>query len=137
MSAQVAAPEQRGVTATVAVVVATRDGTSQWYVRSIVSAAIRVGVTCRVLDLGPEASEREIATALEELGRDPDVRAVIPQTPLPSGVCAARLLALIPPAKDIDGANPLRLGRLAVVSPRSRRRQHAQSSSCSTTTRFP
>lgn len=87
MSAQVAALEQRGVTATVAVVVATRDGTSQWYVRSIVSAAIRAGVTCRVLDLGPEASEREIATALEELGRDPGVHGVILRRRRPA-VCA-------------------------------------------------
>lgn len=117
VSAQVAVLQRRGITATLAVVVATEDGSSQWYVRSIASAAVKAGVTCRVLDLGAEASERDIATRLEQLGRDPDVHGVILQTPLPSGVCAARLLALIPPAKDIDGANPLSLGRLAAGEP--------------------
>ena len=117
VSAQAAVLAERGITATLAVVVATSDGSSRWYVRSIGAAAAKAGVACRVLDLGADASESDIATRIEELGRDPGVHGIILQTPLPGGVSAARLVTLIPPAKDIDGANPLSLGRLAVGEP--------------------
>jgi methylenetetrahydrofolate dehydrogenase (NADP+)/methenyltetrahydrofolate cyclohydrolase len=42
------------------------------------------------------------------------VNGIILQTPLPEGVRTDSLVGLIAPEKDIDGANPLSLGRLAV-----------------------
>ncbi len=44
---------------------------------------------------------------------DPDVHGIICQTPLPAGLSLAAAGAFIDPAKDVDGANPLSLGRLA------------------------
>jgi methylenetetrahydrofolate dehydrogenase (NADP+) / methenyltetrahydrofolate cyclohydrolase len=40
------------------------------------------------------------------------VHGIILQTPLPSGLRLAELAASIEPAKDVDGANPVSLGRL-------------------------
>ena len=42
---------------------------------------------------------------------------IILQTPLPDGVAAARLVGHIAAHKDVDGANPISLGRLAVGEP--------------------
>jgi methylenetetrahydrofolate dehydrogenase (NADP+)/methenyltetrahydrofolate cyclohydrolase len=96
-----------------AVVIATADESSAWYVRSIAKAAAAVGIVCDIVDLGATATAEEIRAALRRLGEDDAVHGIILQTPLPTGVDVADLAAAIPPAKDVDGANPASLGRLA------------------------
>ncbi len=100
-----------------AIVVATADGSSAWYVRSIAKAAAAVGIVCDVVDLGDAASTEEIRTVLDRLGEDAAVHGIILQTPLPEGVDAADLVPAIAPGKDVDGANPASLGRLAAGLP--------------------
>ncbi|WP_232666444.1 bifunctional 5,10-methylenetetrahydrofolate dehydrogenase/5,10-methenyltetrahydrofolate cyclohydrolase [Pseudonocardia sp. TRM90224] len=106
-----------GTVARLAVVVATDDGGSRWYVRSIGKAAAAVGVDCVVHDLGVDATSTDLGARLAELSADPAVHGIILQTPLPAGVDAAELAGRIPPAKDVDGANPESLGRLAAGLP--------------------
>ena len=96
-----------------AIVSASDDASSAWYVRSLVTAAGKVGIEADVVALGADADEGTIAAALQQLSAAPDVHGIILQTPLPAGVDHGRLVAEIAPAKDVDGANPLSLGRLA------------------------
>jgi methylenetetrahydrofolate dehydrogenase (NADP+) / methenyltetrahydrofolate cyclohydrolase len=100
-----------------AVVVATADESSAWYVRSIAKSAAAAGITCDVEDLGAAATAEEIRAALRRLGEDDAVHGIILQTPLPDGVDVADLTTAIDPAKDVDGANPASLGRLAAGLP--------------------
>lgn len=104
------------VTAGVAVVLATDNESTAWYVRAIEREAGLLGIDCMVHDLG-QATTGRIAQRIEELNRNPLVHGIILQTPLPEGVEASDLVGLISPAKDIDGANPLSLGRLSVGLP--------------------
>jgi methylenetetrahydrofolate dehydrogenase (NADP+) / methenyltetrahydrofolate cyclohydrolase len=99
------------------VVVATDDEATAWYVRSIASAAVKAGIGCEVEDLGPQATAAGIEAQLRALSRDPTVDGIILQTPLPGGVRLAELAAAIDPAKDVDGANPVSLGRLMTGLP--------------------
>ena len=108
---------QGGIHPALAVVIATDDGSTHWYVRSIERAAEAAGIGCRVIDLGHDATEQVLASVLRDLGAEPSVHGIILQTPLPAGVRTDALVGLIPPEKDIDGANPLSLGRLAVGQP--------------------
>ncbi|MFI7533609.1 bifunctional 5,10-methylenetetrahydrofolate dehydrogenase/5,10-methenyltetrahydrofolate cyclohydrolase [Streptosporangium sp. NPDC049376] len=107
----------RGRPARLAVVTATDDEASAWYVRSIVNAARKVGIECEVADLGPRAGAGEIRDRLEALSADEWVSGIILQTPLPKGTKLEDLASAIVPAKDVDGANPLSLGRLAAGLP--------------------
>ncbi|WP_018352841.1 bifunctional 5,10-methylenetetrahydrofolate dehydrogenase/5,10-methenyltetrahydrofolate cyclohydrolase [Longispora albida] len=100
-----------------AVVTATDSEASAWYVRSLASMARRVGILCEITDLGPAAGEQEIVRVLELLSADPGVHGVILQTPLPAGLKLPDLARAIDPAKDVDGANPESLGRLAAGLP--------------------
>jgi methylenetetrahydrofolate dehydrogenase (NADP+)/methenyltetrahydrofolate cyclohydrolase len=100
-----------------AVVTATDDESSAWYVRSIAAAAGKAGIACDVIDLGPRATATEIETTLAAQSADPAVHGIILQTPLPGGARLAELAAAIDPAKDIDGANPASLGRLVAGLP--------------------
>jgi methylenetetrahydrofolate dehydrogenase (NADP+) / methenyltetrahydrofolate cyclohydrolase len=106
-----------GTPALLAVVVATADESSAWYVRAIARAARRCEVLIRVVDLGPGATGEDLQIALAELADDPTVSGIILQTPLPDGVFGTELAGLIPPGKDVDGANPVSAGRLAAGVP--------------------
>jgi methylenetetrahydrofolate dehydrogenase (NADP+)/methenyltetrahydrofolate cyclohydrolase len=105
-----------GVTPTLAVVVPTDDEGTAWYVRSIAKTADKVGVRCRVEHLA-DATGHDIASRLEALSADPEVHGVICQTPLPDGVTLSDMGRHIAPEKDVDGANPVSLGRLAAGLP--------------------
>jgi methylenetetrahydrofolate dehydrogenase (NADP+)/methenyltetrahydrofolate cyclohydrolase len=101
----------------VTVVTATDDPASAWYVRSIATAAGKAGIGCEVEDLGAGASAAAIEAQLAALSGDPTVDGIILQTPLPGGVRLAELAGVIDPAKDVDGANPVSLGRLMTGLP--------------------
>jgi methylenetetrahydrofolate dehydrogenase (NADP+)/methenyltetrahydrofolate cyclohydrolase len=97
-----------------AVVTATDDEASAAYVRSIAAAAEKAGIACDVLRTGTAAG---VTATLAQLADDPEVHGIMLQTPLPGGALLADLAGVIPPGKDIDGANPLSLGRLAAGRP--------------------
>ena len=109
-----------------AVVVATADEASTWYVRSLARTAVKAGITCDVTDLIPNEPDRPesqqatlvgIRDALATLSGDPAVHGILLQTPLPGGARLAELASFIDPAKDVDGANPVSLGRLMTSLP--------------------
>jgi methylenetetrahydrofolate dehydrogenase (NADP+) / methenyltetrahydrofolate cyclohydrolase len=112
-----AALRERGIVPTLAVVVATEDEGAAWYVRSIERAAVRAGADCQVHKLHLQAGGAEIAAKLKELSDDPDVHGIVCQTPLPDGVALADVGACVNVSKDVDGANPGSLGRLAAGLP--------------------
>ncbi|HKS00578.1 MAG TPA: bifunctional 5,10-methylenetetrahydrofolate dehydrogenase/5,10-methenyltetrahydrofolate cyclohydrolase [Arthrobacter sp.] len=105
---------EEGTCPTLAVVVATEDSSTHWYVRSIERAAETAGINCRIIDVGHDATEQVLITVLKDLSAEPSVNGIILQTPLPPGVRTQELVKYISPEKDIDGANPLSLGLLAV-----------------------
>jgi methylenetetrahydrofolate dehydrogenase (NADP+)/methenyltetrahydrofolate cyclohydrolase len=106
-----------GTTVRLAIVTATQDESAAWYVRSLGGAAARTGIECEIADLGAGAAPGRIAAELARLSADPSVHGIILQTPVPAGATAADLAEAIDPAKDVDGANPVSLGRLTAGLP--------------------
>ena len=97
-----------------AVVTATADDASAAYVRSIANAASKDGIACDLLRTTTAAG---VSATLAQLADDPEVHGVMLQTPLPEGALLADLARAIPAAKDVDGASPESLGRLAAGLP--------------------
>jgi methylenetetrahydrofolate dehydrogenase (NADP+)/methenyltetrahydrofolate cyclohydrolase len=97
-----------------AVVTATDDDGSAAYVRSLVNAAAKEAIACDVLRT---TTATGISATLAQLADDPEVHGILLQTPLPDGASLAELAAIIPSAKDVDGASPQSLGRLAAGLP--------------------
>src|ERR1035438_3343989 len=108
---------ERGITPTLAAVVATDDEGAAWYLRSIDAAAARVGIDCQVHRLPSATGQAEIAGRLSELSHHPGVHGIICQTPLPDGLDLAIVGSAITVGKDVDGANPQSLGMLAAGVP--------------------
>ncbi|WP_409492022.1 bifunctional 5,10-methylenetetrahydrofolate dehydrogenase/5,10-methenyltetrahydrofolate cyclohydrolase [Amycolatopsis sp. cmx-11-12] len=107
---------ESGTAPTLAVLVPTDDDATAWYVRSIERAAKKVGVDCRVVQLEKPTGE-DVTRELDKLSVDPAVHGIICQTPLPEGVTLDDVGAHIDPRKDVDGANPVSLGRLTAGLP--------------------
>lgn len=104
-----------GVEPRLAVVVATDDESTAWYVRSIAGAASKTGIRCDVVQVDPQPER--IRTRLAELSAAPAIHGVMLQTPLPAGATLEDLAGAIDPDKDVDGANPVSLGRLSAGLP--------------------
>lgn len=106
-----------GITARLAIVAATADESAAWYVRSLRTAAARLGVECQVTELPSAATATEISAVLEELSADAMVHGIVLQAPLPAGLSLPETASAIDPAKDVDGSSPLSLGRLLAGLP--------------------
>jgi methylenetetrahydrofolate dehydrogenase (NADP+) / methenyltetrahydrofolate cyclohydrolase len=76
-----------------------------------------VGITCEVIDLGTGAGIDTIHKKLSALSGQDTVHGILLSTPLPAGTTLEGLASEIDPAKDVDGANPVSLGRLVCGLP--------------------
>jgi methylenetetrahydrofolate dehydrogenase (NADP+)/methenyltetrahydrofolate cyclohydrolase len=115
-SVDVVALRTDGVVPTLAILVPTCDEATAWYVRSLVKAAAELGFTTQCWEhLEPDAAA--LRERLAELSLDDGVHGIVCQTPLPDGMTLGEIGRQITPAKDVDGANPASLGRLALGLP--------------------
>lgn len=106
----------RGVAPRLIVAIVGEDPASHAYVRSLEKVGAKVGVDVQVDVLPANASEDDLRARLHALGEDRLVHGVILQQPLPQHLGIRRIAEAMPPHKDVDGANPVNLGRLAFAS---------------------
>jgi methylenetetrahydrofolate dehydrogenase (NADP+)/methenyltetrahydrofolate cyclohydrolase len=110
-----AAAELRAATGVVpglAAVLVGDDPASAVYVRSKGRAAAEAGLASFNHVLPPTTSEAELLDLVARLSADPAVHGILVQLPLPKAIDAARVVAAVDPAKDVDGFHPLNVGRL-------------------------
>jgi len=106
-----------GTVPSLALVLATADESAAWYTRAIVRAGEKVGLDVRVERLADDTSAADVRSAVARLSADDTVHGIIVQTPLPPGVDFVEMAEAIAPEKDVDGANPVSLGRLTAGLP--------------------
>ncbi len=96
-----------------AVVLVGDNAASKSYVASKSRAVVEAGMRPFDHHLAVDASEGELIALVTKLNADPAVHGILVQMPLPPQVDAARVIASVDPAKDVDGFHPLNAGRLA------------------------
>lgn len=101
-----------GRPAVLAAVVATEEIDALMYMEQLLKQAATAGLAVKKISLAATATEAEISATLQRLSEDPDVAGIILQSPLPSGVDRARVVAAIDPQKDVDGATAVNAARL-------------------------
>lgn len=101
-----------GRPAVLAAVVATEEIDALMYMEQLLKQATTAGLAVKKISLAATATEAEISATLQRLSGDPDVAGIILQSPLPSGVDRARVVAAIDPQKDVDGATAVNAARL-------------------------
>lgn len=97
---------------TLAIVIATLDESANTYASAISKSAQKIGIKAEVEQLSESVSNQEFQDKIKLLAEDSQTNGIIIQTPVPDGIDLEKLRTLIPPEKDVDGANPLSAGRL-------------------------
>jgi len=88
------------------------DKPSHIYVANKHKKAQEAGMASRGVDLPASASQAQVEDEVGRLVADPGVHGILVQLPLPSGLDTERVLAMLPPEKDVDGLTERSLGRL-------------------------
>jgi len=87
------------------------------YVRNKEQACTKVGIASFGQHFPTEASQTELAQAIDALNQDDRVDGILVQLPLPAHLESVALLNQIHPDKDADGLHPMNLGRLVRGEP--------------------
>ena len=93
------------------------DPASHVYVRMKREDSAQVGIRSFHHQLDANVSEEELAALIRSLGEDSRVHGILLQLPLPGHLDQDALIALIDPAKDVDGLTPLSAGLLTQGQP--------------------
>lgn len=117
LATRVAALRGRGVVPGLATVLVGDDPASQNYVRMKHADCAQVGIESLQVVLPADASQAQVAEAVQALNENPACTGYIVQLPLPKGLDENAILALMDPDKDADGLHPLNLGRLVLNEP--------------------
>ena len=109
---QVSELKEKGVTPNLTVVIVGNDGASLSYVKSKNKAAENIGMESGIVHLEEDATEEEVLKTVESLNQDKNVHGILVQVPLPKQVDENKVLDAITPEKDVDGFNPVNIGKL-------------------------
>ena len=88
------------------------DPASASYVRSKERSALKTGIDASTIVLDESTSQAELEQLLGRLSADDSVDGILLQLPLPTGLDATPAIACIDPDKDVDGLQPINVGRL-------------------------
>jgi methylenetetrahydrofolate dehydrogenase (NADP+)/methenyltetrahydrofolate cyclohydrolase len=102
-----------GVDPGLATVLVGDDPGSHVYVGMKHKACEEVGIASFDHVLPADTGEPELRALLERLNADPAVSGILLQLPLPEGLGAGAMTAVIAPEKDVDGLTPVSAGLLA------------------------
>ena len=104
--------ERKGIVPHLVVVIVGENPASKTYVRNKQRACEEVGIRSSVITLPEEVTEQALIQKIEALNRSPEVTGILVQLPLPQQIKTQTIIEAIDPAKDVDGLQPLNVGRL-------------------------
>lgn len=96
-----------------AIILFERGGPSAVYAGGIARAARSVGIEPFEVEPPEGISLPDLAARIGALNRDPSVTGIVIAQPIAGHLELPRVVELIDPAKDVDGATPLNAGRQA------------------------
>jgi len=89
------------------------DPASVSYVRKKGQTAAEIGMESRVLLPPADISQSDLEALVDSLNADSGVDGILVQSPLPAPLDERAVFARIAPGKDVDGLNPVSLGKVA------------------------
>ena len=105
---------EKGITATLAVILVGEDPASQVYVKNKKKACEYCGIRSLSYELPADTTEEKLLELIAELNDRSDVNGILVQLPLPAGIDEDRVLDAISPDKDVDGFHPVNVGKLSI-----------------------
>lgn len=93
------------------------NAASAGYIRMKMAKAEELGMTSPHLHLANDATQDELIAGVKLFNDDPAVDGILIQHPIPGHLDYEAALAHVNPMKDVDGAHPENMGRLALSMP--------------------
>ncbi len=100
-----------------AAVLVGHDPASETYVAGKVKDCEEVGFKSTLIRFDVSISESELLKKVDQLNRDEDIDGFIVQLPLPDHISEEKVIESIDPQKDVDGFNPMNVGRVVAGLP--------------------
>lgn len=93
------------------------DGGSETYVANKVKACEACGFQSTVIRREDTITEDELLALIQTLNDDTNVDGFIVQLPLPRHIDEQKVIEAVKPEKDVDGFNPINVGRMSLGMP--------------------
>lgn len=114
---RIAALKARGVQPGLAFVRVGEDPASKVYVGRKEKTSAELGLASETHVLPEATSETELLALLASLNADPRLHGILVQAPLPKHIRQEVVYATVLPEKDVDGFNPVNVGKLMLGDP--------------------
>jgi len=112
LAQRIAALKGRGLQPGLAFVRVGEDPASKVYVGRKEKTCAELGIFSETHVLPKSATEAEVLALLARLNSDPHLHGILVQAPLPPQVRSTVVYATVLPQKDVDGFNPVNVGKL-------------------------
>lgn len=114
---QVEQLKQQGVHPKLTVVIVGDNPASQSYVKAKHRACLENGFLSDIIQLETTITEQALIAQIHHLNEDPTVHGILIQLPLPQHIDEQLILNAVAPHKDVDGFNPVNVGKLVIGEP--------------------
>ena len=106
--------KEKGITPKLAVIMVGEDKASQVYVKNKSKACNEIGIEYEEYLLGANTKQKELIKLIQKLNKDETVNGILLQSPIPQSLDINEAFRTIAPEKDVDGFNPINVGRLSL-----------------------
>lgn len=104
----------KGINPKFAAIMVGNDNASQIYIRNKSKACEEIGIEFEEYLLSEKIEQKELIEKIKELNNRKDIHGILLQSPIPANLDINEALRIIAPEKDVDGFNPLNVGKLCL-----------------------
>ena len=106
--------KEKNINSKLAVIMVGEDPASKVYVRNKSRACEEVGIEYEEYLLDANITQKELIELIKKLNNDKTVNGILLQSPIPSNLDINEAFRTIAPEKDVDGFNPVNVGKLVL-----------------------
>ena len=104
--------DNTGITPGLAVIIVGENPASQVYVRNKKRACEQVGFYSEVREMAEQTTMNELLAEIEDFKNNPLIHGILVQLPLPDHLDEKKVIAAIPPEKDVDAFHVVNTGKI-------------------------
>ena len=104
--------KNKNIIAKLAVILVGEDSASKVYVKNKSKACNEVGIEYEEILLKESTTIEELLNIIQKLNKRKDIHGILLQSPVPKGLNIQQAFNTIAPQKDVDGFNPINVGKL-------------------------
>lgn len=106
--------KEKGINPKFAAIMVGNDNASQIYIRNKSKACEEIGIEFEEYLLSENIEQKELIEKIKELNNRKDIHGILLQSPIPANLDINEAFRTIVPEKDVDGFNPLNIGKLCL-----------------------